>query len=73
MEEQGEEFVQSLIKGRAYAIEANPGYEWYKFVDYLFGIHTFGTSGPGEAVYKLYGFEAGRIAEIIEELERSSR
>jgi transketolase len=73
MEEQGEEFVQSLIKGRAYAIEANQGYEWYKFVDYLFGIHTFGTSGPGEAVYKLYGFEAGRIAEIIEELERSSR
>jgi len=69
MEEQGEEFINFLKKGRTYAIEANRGYEWYKYVDYLFGISTFGTSGKGDEVYKMYGFEVERIVSEIAKME----
>ncbi|MEO1942115.1 MAG: transketolase [Campylobacterales bacterium] len=70
LEEQPEEFKRELFTGRVYGIEANRGFEWYKYADRVFNIDRFGASGKGAEVYRAYGFSVERIvAEIRRELK----
>ncbi|MEO1923956.1 MAG: transketolase C-terminal domain-containing protein, partial [Nautiliaceae bacterium] len=64
-DEQDEEFKDKLLKGKVVAIEANRGFEWYKYADEVIGMDTFGASGKGSEVYKYFGFDAEIIAEKI--------
>ena len=65
-DEQDEEFKNSLFKGKVIAIEANRGFEWYKYADEVIGMDTFGASGKGSEVYKHFGFDVDAIVERIE-------
>lgn len=66
LDEQSDEFKKSLFKGRVIAIEANRGFEWYKYADEVIGMDTFGASGKGSEVYKHFGFDADAIIKRIE-------
>jgi len=65
LEEQSEEFKNSLFKGKVVAIEANRGFEWYKYADVVIGMDSFGASGKGGEVYKHFGFDVDSIIERI--------
>ncbi|WP_456489423.1 transketolase [Caminibacter pacificus] len=64
-DKQDSEFKKELLKGRVVAIEANRGFEWYKYADEVIGMETFGASGKGPEVYKHFGFDAETIANKI--------
>jgi len=64
-DEQDDEFKQSLLKGKVVAIEANRGFEWYKYADEVIGMNSFGASGKGPEVYRHFGFDAEKIAEKL--------
>jgi transketolase len=59
--EQSIEFKNSLLKGKVIAIEANRGFEWYKYADEVIGMESFGASGKGGEVYKYFGFDKEKI------------
>jgi transketolase len=65
-DEQDDEFKKSLFKGRVVAIEANRGFEWYKYADEVICMDTFGASGKGSDVYKHFGFNVENIIKRIE-------
>jgi transketolase len=64
-DEQDEEFKKSLLKGKVIAIEANIGFEWYKYAHKVIGMHSFGASGKGPEVYKHFGFDVQKIVNEI--------
>ncbi len=64
-DKQDEEFKKELLKGRVVAIEANRGFEWYKYADEVIGMDSFGASGKGSEVYKHFGFDAEKIAQKL--------
>jgi len=66
-DEQDEEFKNELLKGKVVAIEANRGFEWYKYADEVIGMNSFGASGKGPEVYKYFGFDAEKIAQKLKE------
>ncbi|WP_175403732.1 transketolase [Caminibacter mediatlanticus] len=66
-DEQDDEFKNSLLKGKVVAIEANRGYEWYKYADEVIGMDSFGASGKGSEVYKYFGFDKDKIIEKIKD------
>ena len=68
LEEQEQEFKDSLFKGKVIAIEANRGFEWYKYADMVIGMDSFGASGKGSEVYKYFGFDKDKIIEKIKSL-----
>jgi len=65
-DKQNDEFKKQLLKGRVIAIEANRGFEWYKYADEVIGMETFGASGKGSEVYKHFGFDVEAIVKRIE-------
>ena len=48
--EQDKEYVAKIIdpKTRVYAVEAARGLEYYKYADVVFGMDSFGASGPAD-------------------------
>jgi transketolase len=64
-DKQPKEFKDSLLKGKVVAIEANRGFEWYKYADEVIGMETFGASGKGSEVYKHFGFDADKIIKHL--------
>ena len=64
-DEQTQDFKNSLLKGKIIAIEANRGFEWYKYADIVIGMDSFGASGKGSEVYKHFGFSKEAIVEKI--------
>ena len=67
-DKQDDEFKDSLFKGKVVAIEANIGFEWYKYADEVIGMSSFGASGKGSEVYKYFGFD---VEQIVEKLRNS--
>ncbi len=65
MDEQEDEFKDSLFKGKVVAIEAARALEWYKYADTVIGMNTFGASGKGGDVYKHFGFSKDAILEKL--------
>jgi len=68
-DEQDEKFKRSLFKGKVVAIEANRGFEWYKYADMVIGMESFGASGKGSEVYKYFGFDKEKIIDKIRKLK----
>lgn len=62
---QSESYRNKILTGRVVAIEAGVTGTWFEFADAVVGIDTFGANGPGDAVYKHFGFDAPKIADEI--------
>lgn len=59
------EYKSNVLRGRVIAIEAGATASWFEFADDVIGIDDFGLSGPGDTVYREYGFDADAIAAAI--------
>ncbi|MCM1404783.1 MAG: transketolase, partial [Prevotella sp.] len=58
-------YKRKILRGKLIAIEASNPAPWFSIADIVFGIDDFGMSGPGDAVYSAYGFDADAIASEI--------
>jgi len=65
-EEYKEEILPKNIKKMS--IEAGLTSGWYKYVDYTFGIDTFGTSANINDIKKFYGFNVEKLIELIDNI-----
>lgn len=66
--EQSKEYVEKIIdpKTRVYAVEAARGLEYYKYADVVFGMETFGASGPANDLFEEFGFTIEKLkAKIV--------
>ncbi len=59
-------YKNKLLAGYVVAIEAGAMQSWFEFADAVVGIDTFGESGPGDEVYRHFGFDAEKIAGEIQ-------
>ena len=63
--EMDSEYKSNVLRGRVIAIEAGATASWFEFADDVIGVDDFGLSGPGDMVYREYGFDADAIAAAI--------
>ena len=65
--EQSEDYINKIIdpKTKVYAVEASRGLEYYKFADVVFGMDTFGASGPADKLFEEFGFTIDKLKEKI--------
>jgi len=65
--EQDKEYIDSIIdpNTKVFAIEAARGMEYYKFADEVYGMDTFGASGPAGDLFKEFGFTVESLVEKI--------
>ncbi|MGE4463005.1 MAG: transketolase C-terminal domain-containing protein, partial [Arcobacter sp.] len=71
--EQSKEYVEKIIdpKTKVYAVEAARGLEYYKYADVVFGMETFGASGPANDLFKEFGFTIDTLkAKIIADFKK---
>ncbi len=63
--EQSEDYINKIIdpKTKVYAVEASRGLEYYKFADVVFGMDTFGASGPADKLFEEFGFTIDKLKE----------
>ncbi len=69
--EQAPEYQQEVINPatKVVAIEAAAGIEIYRFADVIISMENrFGASGPGDILFKEYGFTIENIIQKVEEL-----
>lgn len=59
------EYKRNVLRGRVIALEAGASTPWFEFADDVIGIDEFGLTGPGDMVYREYGFDADAIACAI--------
>ena len=73
--EQDKEYVAKIIdpKTRVYAVEAARGLEYYKYADVVFGMDTFGASGPADTLFDEFGFTIEKLQAKIEEDFKASK
>lgn len=58
-------YKSDILRGTVVALEAAATAAWFEFADIVIGIDEFGASGPGDAVYKHFGFDADAIANNL--------
>ncbi len=65
--EQSKDYIEKIIdpKTKVFAVEAARGMEYYRFADVVFGIDTFGASGPASELFKKFGFTVESLVERI--------
>jgi transketolase len=66
--EQSKEYVEKIIdpKTKVYAVEAARALEYYKYADVVFGMETFGASGPANDLFEEFGFTIPKLkAKIV--------
>ncbi len=65
--EQDKEYINTIIDSntKVFAIEAARGMEYYKFADVVYGMDTFGASGPADELFKEFGFTVESLVERI--------
>lgn len=66
--EQNKEYVEKIIdpKTKVYAVEAARALEYYKYADVVFGMETFGASGPANDLFEEFGFTIEKLkAKIV--------
>jgi transketolase len=65
--EQDKEYINTIIEPntKVFAIEAARGLEYYKFADVVYGMDTFGASGPADELFKEFGFTVESLVERI--------
>jgi len=67
--EQDKEYIEKIIdpKTKVFAVEAARALEYYKFADVVYGMVTFGASGPANELFKEFGFTPEALVEKIKE------
>ena len=67
--EQDKAYIDQVIdkKTTVFAIEAARGLEYYKFADHVYGMETFGASGPAGDLFKEFGFSIEQLKSRIKE------
>ena len=71
--EQSEDYINKIInpKTRVYAVEAARALEYYKYADVVFGMDSFGASGPADKLFDEFGFTVDKLkTKIIEDLKK---
>lgn len=65
--EQDKEYIAKIIdpNTKVFAVEAARGLEYYKFADEVFGMDSFGASGPAGELFKEFGFTVEALAKKI--------
>ncbi|RXJ91105.1 transketolase [Arcobacter sp. CECT 8983] len=65
--EQDKEYISKIIKPstKVFAVEAARGLEYYKFADEVFGMDSFGASGPAGELFKEFGFTVESLVERV--------
>mgnify|MGYP005844613155 CR=1 FL=1 len=65
--EQDKKYVEQVIdkNTKVYAVEAARGLEYYKFADVVFGMDTFGASGPAGDLFDEFGFTIDKLKANI--------
>ncbi len=69
--EQDKEYQQQVFDPatKVLAIEAASGIEWYRFADAVLSMENrFGASGPGNVLFKEFGFSVENVVEKVEKL-----
>ncbi|KLE03829.1 transketolase [Aliarcobacter butzleri L355] len=72
--EQSKEYVDRIISKntKVYAVEAARGLEYYKYADVVFGMETFGASGPANDLFEEFGFTKDKLkAKIIADFKNN--
>lgn len=66
--EQDKAYIDSIIdpNTKVFAVEAARGLEYYKFADEVFGMDTFGASGPAGDLFDEFGFTVSKLADKIQ-------
>ena len=70
--EQDKSYVEQIIdpNTKVYAVEAARGLEYYKFADEVYGMDTFGASGPANDLFDEFGFTIDKLkAKIVEDFK----
>ena len=62
---QNMEYKSRMFSGFVVAIEAAASAPWFEFADAVVGIDKFGTSGPGDEIYSMAGFNVDAIVRDI--------
>lgn len=62
---QDAKYKRAVLRGRVVAIEAGATAPWFALADAVVGVDGFGMSGPGNQVYKEYGFDPDAIFSAI--------
>ncbi|UTJ06298.1 transketolase [Arcobacter roscoffensis] len=65
--EQNKEYIDQVIdkNTKVYAVEAARGLEYYRFADVVFGMDTFGASGPAGDLFEEFGFTIDKLKANI--------
>ncbi len=68
--EQNREYINSLIPQESLkvAIETGRGLEWFKLVDEVIGMDSFGASAPANQLFEKFGFTVENIVTKVKEL-----
>ncbi|MCI5969052.1 transketolase [Helicobacter sp.] len=66
--QQDKAYKDSLLQGKALAIEAGRGLEWYVFADCVLGMQSFGASGKGDILFKYFGFSVENVVKVAKGL-----
>ncbi|MDN5101408.1 transketolase [Aliarcobacter butzleri] len=72
--EQSKEYVERIINKntKVYAVEAARALEYYKYSDVVFGMETFGASGPANDLFEEFGFTKDKLkAKIIADFKNN--
>lgn len=70
--EQDKTYIDTIIdpSTKVFAVEAARGLEYYKFADVVYGMDTFGASGPANELFDLFGFTITKLkAKILADLK----
>ena len=71
--EQDKTYVDTIIDPttQVFAVEAARGLEYYKFADVVYGMDTFGASGPADDLFDLFGFTIPKLkAKIVADFKK---
>jgi len=65
--EQDKEYIDQVVdkNTKVYAVEAARGLEYYRFADVVFGMDTFGASGPANDLFDEFGFTIDKLKANI--------
>ena len=70
--EQDKTYIDTIIdpNTKVFAVEAARGLEYYKFADVVYGMDTFGASGPANELFEQFGFTIPKLkAKILADLK----
>lgn len=68
--EQPKDYVDKILDPTTniVAVEAASALEWYKFVDIVYGMKSFGESGKADDLFDYFGFSPEKLVKFIKDL-----